>query len=250
MVVATFLSILVASSTLPVEAQCASSNRPDNQLVGYNAIHLKEDPAHPLPGSKARNAFFKGAEGWNKDSCNKEGKSFPQIQQQPQGAGRTVTAAYFPGLNPSNKFSCGFLSGNRITLFGIARDRDNPSRTIPCTRVDILEDTGAHEVGHLLGLKHSGCKTRIMSEASLTPAGQYNSRRIQSDECAVARDKNQIPKEGPPPGSNICNTPSPPPHCWSQPPGLDPCAVPHPPPECPVPCGGGVVLGSVVGSSR
>lgn len=139
-------------------------------------------------------ALQRGMDQWNNQSCNTGGRSFPRLQQSAQGAGRIIDVTFISGLSPNG--TCGSFAGNLIKVYELARLPDG--RVVPCGRSDILEDTFAHELGHLLGLDDqygSGCSTHIMGQATITSSGQYVQRAVKPGECQKVADTNETPQE-------------------------------------------------------
>ncbi len=116
---------------------------------------------------------------WNSSSCNPGGTAFPKFQTSAQGAGRTVNVTFQAGSDPSAPGRCGSFSGNNIKLFEQAR---LPSgQVVHCDRPDILADSLAHELGHLLGLDDSTCSTYM---AIATASDGRRSRNASTRCCA------------------------------------------------------------------
>ncbi len=176
----------------PLKSQCVSSNRAVGQIVGYDAVTL-------IPvglNASLSGAFKRGYGAWNAPTCNStQFDGFPQFTEA-AGSGRTVKVRYQPGFNPNNRTACGGFRGNDVLLYQYAKSQDG-TRTVNCLRSDILEDTVAHELGHLLGLtdQSTDCNGFIMSQVAMTRTGDYIDRRVRGEECARVASTNQTPQE-------------------------------------------------------
>lgn len=191
---AALLSVLGA---VPVASQCASSDRSSGQPVGYDAVQVMLPSNMP---TTMKDAFLAGMSAWNASSCNPGGTSFPKLQTESNGAGRSVTVTYNQGTNPVNPASCSNFSGNEIRLYSEARVKINGvSQTVSCDRADIMQDNATHELGHLLGLDDqysSGCSTYAMGQTTFDSSnGRYIDRTLHGAECTLVREVNETPRE-------------------------------------------------------
>ncbi len=172
-------------------AQCASSDRSEGQNVGYDAIRLVPQN---MPGS-LMGQFRNGYDSWNNAACG-AADAFPHFTETWPGAGRTVTVLYHTGFSARNPQSCGQFAGNTVNVYEEARDANG--NTISCSAAGSFQDTIAHELGHLLGLRDqysSSCNGYAMSQRAYSSSGAYVDRSIKSSECTKVATTNRTPQE-------------------------------------------------------
>ncbi len=113
-------------------------------------------------------------------SCNAYATGFPRILDGRPGT-RSVEIVYQPTLVGSNQ-RCGAFRGNKIVLFGAARDEYGR-----ITRCGNMAQNLAHELGHVFGLldapRGRECRRTIMTRIRRDNA---RSRAVSAAECTAA----------------------------------------------------------------
>jgi len=193
-----FILVLLLAVTAPSIAEagnaCVSNGRNPGQLVGYNGIKLVPQGFPSEYSSVTQSAMAM----WNDPGCNVGGSSFPQFSFS--SGLRTITVQWMPGKGPR----CGTFAGSTITLWA-SHDHPVTHEEIPCAgtesgrELEVLADTLAHEMGHVLGLNEAppstSCASFIMAARRIDMDGKVAPRSVQSCECQSVAEANVTPEE-------------------------------------------------------
>jgi len=194
---ATILTALIAALCFPPSeaAACTSSKRNPGAASLSPSIYVN---LSNVP-SQYRSTVATGAKAWNRGGNNEPGQcpegGFPQVTETYVGGTQRIISIIFQsGYQPSgNSDACGEFSGNMIVLYEYARIPAT-GQVVPCTRADILEDTAAHEMGHVYGLNDSGCGNHIMGGIGYN-SGSYTNRTVRPVECSTVDDTHMTQAE-------------------------------------------------------
>lgn len=190
------LLLLMALSPIPAfeAAACTSSHRDSGAYSFSPSIYVN---LSGIP-SAYRSTVLAGLRAWNQGVNNDGGQcpagGFPQVTTTYEGGSQRILNAVFQsGYQPDGTSdACGEFSGSEVTFYEYARTPTG--QTVPCTRADILVDTAAHEMGHALGLKDSGCGNYMMGQINYA-SGSYTNRTIRQAECSTLDDTHMTEQE-------------------------------------------------------
>lgn len=104
----------------------------------------------------------------------------PYLQTSSSNAQVAITVVWHDGN--SGYGSCGHAEGYTIDLWAASIVNGQPT---PCGAADIVAQSLAHELGHVLGLNNSDCGGWIMSPLYLI-GGSFVQRSVQPEECQEA----------------------------------------------------------------
>lgn len=180
------------------EAQCVTSDRTAGQGASEAYVLVPHGfPAELFPDLED------GFGLWNHPDCNTNGKAFPKFQLSgPSGLPR-VHIHYSDGFNPRNAEVCGFYDDATDSVHIFGQFKRNGFTTSCRATDEQLQQTIAHELGHVLGLGNVGfgCIPAIMAPRDYDSNGRYKNRSVQTFECQKADDTHETPDEIPP---DIC----------------------------------------------